>query len=195
VLPHLIELCVRRRLAVLIVALGIAAWGIHAYLDTAIEAFPDVTNIRVNVIAQMPGQAPEEIERQVTVPLERVLNGVPGEIAMRSESLFGLSLIWLVFADDADGFRSRNLVIERLTEADLPEGVTPRLAPDDTPLGEIYQYRLKSDTRRQRCVPSRSGTCPACCARSQGWRTSSTSEATWRKCTSWSIRRASSPTI
>src|SRR5262245_58854228 len=93
----------------------------------------------------MPGQAPEEIERQITVPLERVLNGTPGMIGMRSESLFGLSLIWLVFADDADGFRSRNLVIERLTEADLPEGVTARLAPDDTPLGEIYQYRLTSD--------------------------------------------------
>jgi cobalt-zinc-cadmium resistance protein CzcA len=145
VLPHLIELCVRRRLAVLIVALGIAAWGIHAYLDTAIEAFPDVTNIHVNVIAQMPGQAPEEIERQVTVPLERVLNGVPGMIDMRSESLFGLSIIWVTFADDADGFKSRTLMNERLTEADLPEGVSPRLAPDDTPLGEIYQYRLVSD--------------------------------------------------
>ena len=144
-LPFLIELCVRRRLAVMVAALGVAAWGIHAYLGTSIEAFPDVTNIQVNVIAQMPGQAPEEIERQVTVPLERVLNGTPGMIAMRSESLFGLSLVWLVFADDADGFRSRNLVIERLTEADLPEGVTPRLAPDDTPLGEIYQYRLTSD--------------------------------------------------
>jgi len=129
----------------MVLALGAALWGVRAYLRTSIEAYPDVTNIQVNVIAQMPGQAPEEIERQVTVPLERALNGVPGMIAMRSESLFGLSLVWLVFDDDADGFKSRNLVIERLTEADLPEGVVPRLAPDDTPLGEIYQYRLVSD--------------------------------------------------
>jgi len=145
VLRLLVDLCIRRRLAVIVLAAGVAVWGMRAYQRTSIEAYPDVTNIQVNVISQMPGQAPEEIERQVTVPLERVLNGTPGMIAMRSESLFGLSLIWLVFNDDADGFRSRNLVNERLTEADLPEGVAPRLAPDDTPLGEIYQYRLVSD--------------------------------------------------
>ncbi|HYV18911.1 MAG TPA: CusA/CzcA family heavy metal efflux RND transporter [Verrucomicrobiae bacterium] len=144
-LEALVELCVRRRAAVMVLALGVAVLGIQAYRGTSIEAYPDVTNIQVNVIAQMPGQAPEEIERQVTVPLERVLNGVPGMLTMRSESLFGLSLIWLVFQDDADGFKSRNLVNERLTEAELPEGVQPRLAPDDTPLGEIYQYTLKSD--------------------------------------------------
>src|SRR5262245_22297949 len=129
----------------MVLALGAALWGARAYQRTSIEAYPDVTNIQVNVIAQMPGQAPEEIERQVTVPLERVLNGTPGMLTMRSESLFGLSLIWLVFEDDADGFRSRNLVIERLAEAELPEGVEARLAPDATPLGEIYQYRMVSD--------------------------------------------------
>jgi cobalt-zinc-cadmium resistance protein CzcA len=145
VLKTLVEVCVRRRAAVMVLALGVAIVGVQAYRGTSIEAYPDVTNIQVNVIAQMPGQAPEEIERQVTVPLERVLNGVPGMLTMRSESLFGLSLVWLVFQDDADGFRSRNLVNERLTEAELPEGVTARLAPDATPLGEIYQYTLKSD--------------------------------------------------
>src|SRR5215468_431460 len=144
-LRALIDVCVHRRLPVLAVVLAIAAYGAVAYRDTAIEAFPDVTNIQVNVIAQMPGQAPEEIERQVTVPLERVLNGTPGLLMMRSESLFGLSLIWLVFQDDADGFKARTLVSERMTEADLPEGVSPRLAPDDTPLGEIYQYHVVSD--------------------------------------------------
>src|SRR5262245_55992326 len=93
----------------------------------------------------MPGQAPEEIERQVTIPLERVLNGTPGMIQMRSESLFGLSLIWLIFDDGTDGYRARTIVSEKLQEADLPDGVAPHLAPDDTPLGEIYQYRLISD--------------------------------------------------
>src|SRR5262249_3980550 len=115
-LRHLIHVCVHRRLPVLAGILGIAAFGVTAYLDTAIEAFPDVTNMRVNVIAQMPGQAPEEVERQVTIPLERALNGTPGMIQMRSESLFGLSLVWLTFEDGADGFRARNIVTERMQE-------------------------------------------------------------------------------
>jgi cobalt-zinc-cadmium resistance protein CzcA len=145
VLRSVIDACVHRRLPVLAVVAGIAAYGVVAYRDTAIEAFPDVTNIRVNVIAQMPGQAPEEIERQVTIPLERVLNGTPGMIQMRSESLFGLSLVWLTFEDGTDGYRARNIVSEKIQEADLPDGVQPNLAPDDTPLGEIYQYHLVSD--------------------------------------------------
>ncbi len=144
-LRKLIHACVHRRLPVLAAVAAIAAYGAVAYRDTAIEAFPDVTNIQVNVIAQMPGQAPEEIERQVTIPLERVLNGTPGMIQMRSESLFGLSLVWLTFDDGTDGYRARNIVTEKLQEADLPDGVQPRLAPDDTPLGEIYQYHLVSD--------------------------------------------------
>ncbi len=124
---------------------AIAVYGIAAYRGTAIEAFPDVTNIQVNVIAQMPGQAPEEIERQVTIPLERVLNGTPGMIKMRSESLFGLALVWLTFEDGTDGYRARTIVTEKLQDADLPPGVQPNLAPDDTPLGEIYQYHVVSD--------------------------------------------------
>jgi len=145
VLQKLIRACVQQRLPVLAVVIGIAAFGVSAYLDTAIEAFPDVTNMQVNVIAQMPGQAPEEIERQVTIPLERALNGTPGMIQMRSESLFGLALVWLTFEDGQDGFRARALVAERFQDADLPSGVTPQLAPDDTPLGQIFQYHVVSD--------------------------------------------------
>ncbi len=144
-LRHLIDLCVHRRLAVLGVSLAVAAWGISAYLNTPIEAYPDVTNIQVNVIAQAPGLAPEEVERQVTIPLERVLNGTPGMLLLRSESMFGLSLIWLVFEDDADGFKARTLVAERVASAELSGGVVARLAADYTPLGEIYQYRMVSD--------------------------------------------------
>lgn len=144
-LTLLIELCIHRRLAVLAVVLGIGAYGVKAYLETPVEAFPDVTNIQVNVIAQMPGLAPEEIERQVTVPLERALNGTPGMILMRSESLFGLSLISLVFDDDADSFRSRALVNERLMAANVTEEADVKLAPEATPLGEIYQFRVFSD--------------------------------------------------
>src|SRR5476651_547179 len=98
---NLIRSCVQRRIGVLVVSLVVAAYGLHSYFATPIEAYPDVTNIQVNVITQLPGLAAEEIERQVTIPLERVLNGTPGMILIRSESCFGLSLVWLVFEDDA----------------------------------------------------------------------------------------------
>src|SRR4051794_19633025 len=95
----------------------------------------------------MPGYAPEEIERSVTVPLERALNGTPRTIQLRSESLFGLSLITMTFDDDADPFTQRMQVAHRLAAAagDLPAGVVPELGPEATPLGEVYQFRMVSD--------------------------------------------------
>lgn len=144
-LRSLIHFCVHRRLPLLAVTMAIALYGVKAYHDTPIEAFPDVTNLQVSVIAQLPGLAPEEIERQVTVPLERVLNGTPGMILMRSESLFGLALISLTFEDSEDPFRARTVITERITEAELPPGADVKLAPEATPLGEIYQFRVVSD--------------------------------------------------
>src|SRR6476660_9618563 len=146
-LARLIEHCVHRRMAAVLTTLAVAAFGIRAYLATPIEAYPDVTNAQVTVISQMPGYAPEEIERAVTVPLERALNGTPRTIQLRSESLFGLSLITLTFDDDADPFTSRMQVAQRIAAAagDLPEGVVPELAPEATPLGEVYQFRMVSD--------------------------------------------------
>jgi len=144
-LQPLVRFCVRKRLLVMAVVLAVAACGVRAYLQTPVEAYPDVTNLQVNVIAQLPGLAPEEIERQVTVPLERALNGTPGMLSMRSESLFGLSLIGLTFEDAADPFRARMTVNERLGQADLPSGVALALAPEATPLGEIYQFVVVSD--------------------------------------------------
>jgi cobalt-zinc-cadmium resistance protein CzcA len=144
-LRALIKFCVERRLAVLVTTALIALYGIKSYLDTPIEAYPDVTNYQVNVIAQMPGLAPEEIERQLTIPLERELVGIPEMTKMRSESLFGLSLIFLTFQDDADVFKARTRVTERLASAELPPGVEASLAPEYTPLGEIFQFRVVSD--------------------------------------------------
>src|SRR5262245_56910747 len=144
-LAKIIEASVHRRVAAIVLTAIVTAFGIRAYLITPIEAYPDVTNPQVTVIAQMPGAAPEEIERQISVPLERALNGTPGATVMRSESLFGLSLITLTFNDDADSFSSRQLVSQRLAGADLPDGVVPTLAPEATPLGEIYQFWLTSD--------------------------------------------------
>jgi cobalt-zinc-cadmium resistance protein CzcA len=141
----LIEYCVHRRVAALAVTLIVAAFGFHAFLETPIEAYPDVTNTQVTVISLMPGYAPEEVERQVTVPLERVLNGTPDMLQMRSQSLFGLSLITITFQDGVDSFHSRTLISQRIAGAELPEGVTPVLAPDYTPLGEIYKFMVVSD--------------------------------------------------
>lgn len=145
-LRRIIDASVQHRVIALLITLAITAFGVHAFIQTSIEAFPDVTNLQVNVIAQAPGLAPEEMELQVTVPLERALNGIPGAELMRSESLFGLSLIWVVFEDNADGFRARTHVMERLMEADLPDEVSVELSPDATPLGKVLYYRLVSDT-------------------------------------------------
>ena len=141
----LIETCVHRRAAVVFATAVVAVLGLRAYFDTPIEAYPDVTNTQVTVITQLPGNAPEEIERRITVPLERELNGTPGMTRMRSESLFGLSLITLTFSDDTNSFVARTVVSQRAGVAELPPGATPELAPEATPLGEVYQFRITSD--------------------------------------------------
>ncbi len=144
-LRTLIEACVHRRLAVIAITVIISIFGVHAFMETPIEAYPDVTNTQVTVISLMPGYAPEEVERQVTVPLERVLNGTPDMIQMRSQSLFGLSLITVTFEDHIDSFHSRTEISQRISGAELPPEVTPVLAPDYTPLGEIYKFIVVSD--------------------------------------------------
>ncbi|MEX8193124.1 efflux RND transporter permease subunit [Comamonas guangdongensis] len=144
-LRSFIAFVVHRRLLAVCATLAIALYGVYSYLQTAIEAYPDVTNVQVGVITQAPGLAPEEVERQITQPLERELNGTPGLISLRSESYFGLSMINLVFNDDANSFNARAEVSQRLPQANLPDGVTPEMAPDYTPLGKIFYYRLQSD--------------------------------------------------
>src|SRR3954467_5191971 len=146
-LDKLIETCVHRRVAAILAIAIVSAFGVRAYLNTPIEAFPDVTDAQSTVMSENPGYAPEEIERSITVPLERALNGTPRTSQLRSESLFGLSLITLTFDDDADPFTQRMQVAHRIAAAagDLPDGVVPELAPEATPLGGVYQFRIVSD--------------------------------------------------
>ncbi len=144
-LGPLLTFFIQRRAGTVAFALAVAALGVHSYMRTPVEAFPDVTNVQVTVIGQVPGLAAEEMERQISVPLERALNGTPGMIGMRSESQFGLSLVTLVFDDSADSFRSRVLIQERISAADVPRDAKIELAPNATPLGKIYQYRVHSD--------------------------------------------------
>ncbi|HET7201415.1 MAG TPA: efflux RND transporter permease subunit, partial [Burkholderiales bacterium] len=133
----------------LFVVLGVilfVAGGLAAFRSLPIEAFPDVTDTQVNVITLFPGRAAEEVEKQVTVPLEVALSGLPNAVRMFSHTQFGLSFIIMTFDDRANAYFARQQVVERLNGVDLPPGAQPQLAPLSTPIGEIFRYRLKSDT-------------------------------------------------
>lgn len=117
-------------------------WGVFIALQSEIQAFPELTNVQVQVITQFPGKAAEEVERQLTIPVEVATNGLPGLINQRSISIFGLSVVTLTFDDNVQSKQARIDVSQRLMDVDLPEGVKPDLSPDTTPVGEIYRYTL-----------------------------------------------------
>src|SRR5947208_10892109 len=129
----------------LLVLLFIGA-GISAFRSLPIEAFPDVTDVQVAVITLFPGHAPAEVEKQVTIPLEIELSGLPHSVRMFSHTQFGLSFIYVTFDDAVTDYFARQQVLERLANADLPDGVKPSLGPLASPVGEIFRYYLKSDT-------------------------------------------------
>lgn len=118
--------------------------GVNAYVHLPVEAYPDVTNVSVQIITLFPGHAAEEVERLVTIPLENEMNGIPKRVSMRSISLFGLSQITLVFEDDAKSDFVRNQVSQHLNAVTLPAGAQASLSPDATPIGEIFRYTLKA---------------------------------------------------
>src|SRR5215468_4806546 len=127
---------------ILLVVLFIAG-GVAAFRSLPVEAFPDVTDTQVQVITLFPGRAAEEVEKQVTIPLEIGLSGIPHSVRLFSHTQFGLSFIAVTFDDAVDAYFSRQQVLERLRDVDLPPGVSPDLGPLATPIGEIYRYRLK----------------------------------------------------
>jgi cobalt-zinc-cadmium resistance protein CzcA len=124
--------------------------GAFSYLNTPIEAFPDVMSTRVIIITQWPGRSAEEVEKFVTIPIEIEMNSVPKKTSLRSISLFGLSVITLMFEDDMEDFRARQEVANRLQGINLPEGADPGIEPPYGPTGEIYRYTLKSKIRSAR---------------------------------------------
>ncbi|HEY1308076.1 MAG TPA: CusA/CzcA family heavy metal efflux RND transporter [Vicinamibacterales bacterium] len=126
---------------VLLLVLFIAA-GVAAFRSLPVEAFPDVTDIQVTVITLFPGHAPEEVEKQITIPLEIGLSGLPNAVRMFSHTQFGLSFIIVTFNDNSNDYFARQQVNERLQGIDLPGGVQPQLAPLSTAIGEIYRYRV-----------------------------------------------------
>jgi cobalt-zinc-cadmium resistance protein CzcA len=143
-IASLVRTALQQRLVVVVVAVILLAFGLNAARKLSVDAFPDVTNVQVQIATEAPGRSPEEVERFVTVPLEISMTGLPGLEEMRSLNKPGLSLITLVFTDATDVYFARQLVMERLLEvgARMPEGVVPVLGPVSTGLGEVYQYTL-----------------------------------------------------
>lgn len=142
---QLIEKAIRHRWLVLIASLAIAASGALAFLRLPIDAYPDIAAQTVWVVTSYPGRAPEEIERRVTIPVEIAMRNVPKVETVRSQTIFGLSLVQLIFEEGTETYWARQRVQERLAGLELPEGASSDLAPVTSPCGEILRYELVSD--------------------------------------------------
>lgn len=139
-LNKLIEFVLTQRVFVLLMTAALCAFGYRAVTNLSIEAFPDVQDTQVIIVTQYPGQAPEEVERTVTLPIEREMSGVPRQTQLRSVTISGLSVVTLTFADGTDDYFARQQVLEKLQGVNLPPGLAPTLAPLTTAVGEVYRY-------------------------------------------------------
>ena len=140
----LVTFALTQRVFILLLAAALLVFGVRALDDLPIEAFPDVQDVQVQVVTQYAGQAPEEVERAVTLPIEREMSGVPRLTQLRSVSITGLSVVTLTFADRTDDYFARQQVLEKLQTVSLPAGVQPGLGPLTTAVGEIYRYVLEA---------------------------------------------------
>ena len=146
-IDRFVEFCLDRRIAVIVIAVLLAIFGIYAWETLSVEAYPELGDVAAQVTTQVPGLAAEEVEQLITVPLEREINGTPGLLLMRSSSTFGLSLITVLFRDGYEDYWVRQRLLERIAQVTLPPGASPSLDPVAGPGGEIYRYTLESDTR------------------------------------------------
>src|SRR6202046_4233213 len=140
----LVDFALNNRFLILLVMLLLLVWGGISFHNLPVEAYPDVANNYVQVITQWPGRAAEEVEQQVTIPLEISMNGIPHMEHLRSVSLFGLSSLMLIFDDDSDNDWNRQKVLERLSSVTLPDNLQPQIGTDYSPVGQIFWYTLKS---------------------------------------------------
>lgn len=141
---RIIAFCLKQRGLVIGGAVVLAVAGAFSFSHLPVQAFPDVQNVYVQVVTQFPGQAPEEVEKLVTLPLEKGMSGIPHMINMRSVSIFGLSVLTMTFDDSAKDYFSRQQVLERLRSIDLPDSADTELGPLSTGIGEIYRYRIEA---------------------------------------------------
>lgn len=153
-IASLIRAALGQRLIVIVLSLVLVAFGVREALRLSVDAFPDVTNVQVQIATEAAGRSPEEIERFVTVPLEIAMTGLPGLVEMRSLNKSGLSIITLVFTDQTDVYFARQMVTERLIEVTprMPAGIVPVLGPVSTGLGEVYQYTIEHPNDGQRAL-------------------------------------------
>jgi heavy metal efflux system protein len=140
----IVNFALNNRFIVLSAALAVFIWGIISFKRLPVEAYPDVANTWVQVITQWPGRAAEEVEQQVTIPIEIQMNGIPHLLHVRSASLAGLSVVNLIFDDDSNNDWDRQKVMERLTQVTLPPNLTAQIGPDFSPIGSVYWYTLVS---------------------------------------------------
>src|SRR5215468_1387998 len=141
---RVVDFALNNRFVVLCIALVLILWGALSFHQLPVEAYPDVADNYVEIISQWPGIAAEQIEQQVTIPLETVMNGIPHVTHLRSFSLFGLSDLKLIFDDEEENAWNRERVLERLSQVTLPQGVVPVMGTDWSPVGQIYFFTLKS---------------------------------------------------
>ncbi len=141
---------INRRWLIATIFVIITGFGFYSWTQLSIDAYPDIADVTVQVVTQVPGLAAEEIEQQITIPLERELNGIPNLHVMRSKNTFGLSIIMLVFNDKEDDYWARQRVMERISNVELPYGAEPELNPLTSPTGEIYRYIIESENHSVR---------------------------------------------
>src|ERR1700681_127721 len=141
---RLVDFALDNRFLILFAAVLLLVWGGLSFHNLPVEAYPDVANNYVQVITQWPGRAAEEVEQQVTIPIEVVMNGLPHLEHLRSTSLFGLSSVMLVFDDESENDWNRQKVLERLAQVSLPQNLQPQMGTDWSPVGQIYFYHLLS---------------------------------------------------
>ena len=140
----LVDFALNNRFVVLGLAIVLFVWGLIAFHNLPVEAYPDVANTWVQIITQWPGRAAEEVEQQVTIPIEIQMNGIPHLAHLRSVSLAGLSVVNLIFDDTSNNDWDREKTLERLSQVTLPPGVSPQMGPDYSPVGQVYWYTLRS---------------------------------------------------
>lgn len=144
-MEKIIRIAIYYRWIIVALFISIGIFGYYSWTQLSIDAYPDIADVTVQVVTQVPGLAAEEIEQQIAIPIERALNGIPNLVTMRSGNTFGISSILLVFEDGVDNYFARQRVQERLNGLELPFGATPELNPLTSPTGEIYRYVVKSN--------------------------------------------------
>lgn len=140
-----IEFSVNNRMFVFMATLLLIIFGAKSFQELSIDAVPDITNTQVQINTQVKGLVPEEVERMVTFPIEYSMNGIPGVETIRSISRYGISQVTVIFEEDMDIFKARQLASEKLQNIELPNGVVPEMGPISTGLGEIFHYSIEAD--------------------------------------------------